>query len=155
MDSPDYLAHPLQVFTGDLTAHPRRLVAFHEEDALSVLVADPLAVAKPPASGTGAAGLKQSPLAAGGVGHKSDLSRLSLPLAYQFSELLKLIIVDGTKCQFLIYIVWEVVEVDRLNELGRSLAAVLPIVQQPELREGMRPSLTVGGQARPFFFRGE
>lgn len=66
-----------------------------------------------------------------------------------------MIIVDGTQCQFLIYIFWEVVKVDCLNELGRSLAAVLPVVQQPELREGMRPSLTVGGHFRPFFFRGE
>lgn len=64
-----------------MPADPSHLVAFDKEDALSVLVADPLAVAQPPASGAGAARLQQSPLAAGGVWHESDLSRLPRPLS--------------------------------------------------------------------------
>ncbi|CAB4150348.1 hypothetical protein UFOVP570_26 [uncultured Caudovirales phage] len=68
--------------------------------------------------------------------------------------LLKPVVVDGAQCQFLIYILWEVVEADRLAELAGALAAILPVVQKPELREGVRPSLTVGGQFRALFFRG-
>ncbi len=155
MDSPDNLAHPLQMFAGDLTANPRRLVSFHEENALSVLVAHPLSVAQPPTSGAGAAGFKESPLAAGGIGHELDLSRFTRFLAYKFSVLFKLVVMDCTKRKFPIHILWEVVESDCFGELNGSLAAVLPVVQKPELREGVRPSLTVGGQARFLFLRGE
>jgi hypothetical protein len=45
----------LQVFAGNMPADPSRLVAFDKEDALSVLVANPLTVPQPPASGALAA----------------------------------------------------------------------------------------------------
>jgi hypothetical protein len=137
-----------------MTADPSCCVAFDKEDALSVLVTDPLAVPQPLASSALAARLQQSPLAAGGNWHKSHLIRSPFPLSHYLSELFELIIVDGTQCQFLIRIVWVSIDADYLGELGGSLAAVLPVVQEPELREGVRPSLTRGGHLRPLFFRG-
>lgn len=68
--------------------------------------------------------------------------------------LLKPVVVDGAERHFPIHIVWEIVETDHLSELAGALAAVLPVVQQPELREGVRPSLTRGGHLRPLFLRG-
>ena len=68
--------------------------------------------------------------------------------------LLKPVVVDSAERHFPIHIVWEIVEADRLAELAGALAAILPVVQKPELREGVRPSLTVGGQFRALFFRG-
>jgi hypothetical protein len=90
------------MLAGDMSADPSCCVAFDKENALSVLVADPLAVPKPPASGAGAARLKQSPLAAGGNWHESDLSRLPRPLSDKFAELFESVVVDSAECQFLI-----------------------------------------------------
>jgi hypothetical protein len=90
------------MLAGDMTADPSCCVAFDKEDALSVLVANPLAVPQPLASGAFAARLQQSPLAAGGNWHKSHLIRSPFPLSHYLSELFELIIVDGTQRQFLI-----------------------------------------------------